>query len=128
MEKKANGMKIAALVVGLVGGIFCLIGGMCLTACAEALALIPGEFDYSIFGYLLGIGGAIVGIVGAALALKNGKIAGILMLIGFAMSVGLIIIFIVAYEAFSSMNLVSAIILLVAAILALIGESKARKA
>lgn len=80
--------NVAPFVLGLIGGILGVIGGLCWAVCAELADAITQETNYAIYAWVFGVGGGVVGIVGASLGLNNGKKGGILMLLSAALIVG----------------------------------------
>ncbi|MDR1092900.1 MAG: hypothetical protein LBL66_01990 [Clostridiales bacterium] len=128
--KQKNGLLVGAMVCGLIGGILSFLGSLCTTACAKAVDEVTkvmneaGELveatNVTWVAYLCGIGGAIVAIVGAAMSLKNGRIAGALMTLGVILNIVLIIVFPLALV----MGIFAMILLILAAIFAFVGESK----
>lgn len=67
------------LILGIIGGIFAILGGTCATICADAASSIGGESKYLIWGYLaLAMG--VLGLIGGCVARKTG-IGSLLMLL-----------------------------------------------
>ena len=107
----------------MIGAIFGLIGGILWTACADAVNTIAGNSTlYLILFIVLGIGGAVLALVGGiqALHFKKGGLA--LTLVGLLFQIGLIIAACVYVGGFSFLltlpTLVAVILLLVGTILA----------
>ena len=98
MQKK----NVAAFVLALIGSIFGIIGGLLWAACAEACADIVGSSTGYVAAFvILGIGGAIVALVGGiqAFGFKKGRL--VLTIVGLAMQIGHIIVSCVFAEGFS---------------------------
>ncbi len=66
--KKTN--SIAPLVLGIIGGIFSILGGACSTFCAEVASEL-GESKFLIWGYLA-LAAGILGLVGGCISRKTG--------------------------------------------------------
>lgn len=117
----------AAFVLALIGSIFGLIGGILWTACADALNSVESAVAgtgsttvYLVFFIILGIGGAVLSLVGGiqAFGFKKGRLA--LIVAGLLFQVGMLITACVAVGGFSFLlNLctIVAIILLVIAVI-----------
>lgn len=112
-----------SFVCSLIGAIFGLIGGILWTACADAVNTIAGNSTlYLILFIVLGIGGAVLALVGGiqALHFKKGGLA--LTLFGLLFQIGLVIAACVYVGGFSFLltlpTLVAVILLLVGTILA----------
>lgn len=94
--------NVAAFVLALVGAICGLIGGILWSACAEACADIVGSSGGYIAGFvILGIGGAVLALIGGiqALGYKKGRL--LLTVLGLVFEVGHIILACVFVEGFS---------------------------
>lgn len=63
--------SIVPLVLGIIGGVFAIIGGACVTICADVATAVSGNAMYSVMGYL-SLAAAIAGLVGGCMARKNG--------------------------------------------------------
>ena len=111
-------MRIAALILGILGGIAGIIGGISVLF----IGGVGTAFELEGAATLTGLGFAaiplgILGIVGGALALGKPKAAGIIMLIS---AVGGVI-------AISAGYIVAFILLLVGGILALVGQRELKR-
>lgn len=98
MQKK----NIAAFVCALLGAICGLVGGIIWAACADTCADIVGSSAGYIAGFvILGIGGAVLGLIGGiqALGFKKGRV--VLSVLGLALEVGQLILACVFAEGFS---------------------------
>ncbi|MCM1289356.1 MAG: hypothetical protein NC132_01710 [Corallococcus sp.] len=119
-----------AFVCGLLGAIFGLIGGILWTACADVLnsaVTAAGGNGGSMTIYLvcfivLGIGGAVLALIGSIQSFHFKKGGFALTLLGFLFQVGHLVANCVGVGGFSFLlnicTLVSIILLLVATILA----------
>lgn len=101
MKKKS----IPGAILGIIGGVFLMIGSAFLSICT---GFIDGAFHtegaLTITVYLLGFGGAVVGIVGAILDFKNNVAGGILQAIGFVMA--LVLIFVMGFTVWIFIGMV----------------------
>ena len=119
-----NKRNAGALVCGLIGAIFALFGGLMWSACAESCAGFGMEVGvYYMAGFLgLGVGGAVLGLIGAILAFGYKKGGRALLIIGLLCQIGLLVVACIFYQGFSFIMNVSTIIaiilFLIAAILA----------
>lgn len=78
-EKNTKKIKfLPSFIIGLIGSIFGIFGGMCMTMCA---AFYSSSAEALIFI----LGGSVVGMVGACTCLKDTKKGSILELIGAVM-------------------------------------------
>lgn len=108
-------MRIAALILGIIGGIIGLIAaGAALFIGAVGSATGAQNSEMVIGGGWAALGLSVVGIVGGALALAKPRAAALLMLIA---AVGGFISIFIAY-------VVAGPLLLMAAILAFVGRAK----
>lgn len=75
-------MKIAGLVLGIIGGIFGLVSASCVALVGEVADVVGMEEGSSIaiMGYI-GFAAAITAIVGSSFAITKPKIASIVMII-----------------------------------------------
>ena len=119
-----------AFVCGLIGAIFGLIGGILWTACADFLNSAASAVGadtgnttiYLVCFIVLGIGGAVLALIGSiqAFHFKKGGLA--LTLLGLLFQVGLVVADCIGVGGFSFLlnlpTLVAVILLLVATILA----------
>ena len=120
-----NKRNTAAFVLALLGAIFGLIGGILWPACADAIGSIESAVSggssttvYLVFFIILGIGGAVLALVGGIRAFGYKKGGFVLVLLGLLFQIGMLITACVAVEGFSFLlNLctIVAIILLVIA-------------
>lgn len=84
MKKKS----IPGAVLGIIGAVFAIIGGLGLALCAEVVsASSNGAVDYTWAAYVLGLGGGIVGLIGAILDFSKPKVGGVLQLIAAVMGI-----------------------------------------
>lgn len=114
-ERGVRLMRIAALILGVLGGIAGIFGGglaSCIGKVGTALSL-EGASTVTGLG-IMAIPTSILGIVGGALAMSKPKTAGIMMLS--SAGLGLILVF-AAY-------FFPAILLLVGGILAIVGQKE----
>lgn len=73
---KAGGIKfIPSFILGLIGSLFGISGGFCMTMCTSL-------YSSGMSAFLLIFGGSIVGLVGACKCLKDAKKGSILEIIG----------------------------------------------
>ncbi|MFH1142001.1 MAG: hypothetical protein V1724_10195 [Chloroflexota bacterium] len=108
-------MRIAALVIGIIGAMAGFIGGLIALVAGGIAGAFGAESAGTVEGLgLAGIGFSVVGLVGAALAIAKPKVAAILMVIS---AVGGIISIFVAY-------ILAALLLGIAALLAFLGRNK----
>ena len=123
-------METAALILGIIGGVWGLIYGIAIAAIGSLIGGVSGLFGVSAGGGIKGIGVAILllsicAIVGGGISRRNTKTGGILLLIG---SVGMIILtagvqaagFGVSWE-----TIVPMLLLIIGGVLALIASRKA---
>ena len=83
----------AAFVLALIGAIFGAIGGIMWTTCADTCADIVAEAGPYIAGFvILGIGGAILGLIGGIQAYGGKKGGFLLTLLGGIFQVGQLIL------------------------------------
>lgn len=115
--------NIAALVLAILGAVAGVIGGIMWAACADTCADAVGtSIGYTIGFIVLGIGGAVVALVGGiqAFTYKGGRVA--LSVVGLVMQVGALVLQCVFIEGFafvlSMWTLIAIILLLVETILA----------
>lgn len=113
----------AAFVLALIGSIFGLIGGILWTACADTCAGIIAEAGPYVFGFvILGMGGAVIALVGGIRAYGFHKGSFATILIGLVFQVAQLILACVFLGGFSFMlnlwTLLSILLLLIAAIYA----------
>lgn len=125
-----NKKNTAAFVCAIIGAIFGLIGGILWTACADAINGVESAVSgsggsatvYMVCFIILGIGGAVIALIGGIRAWGYKKGAFALTLVGLLFQVGTLIAACVAVEGFSFvMNLctiVSIILLVVAVVFA----------
>ncbi len=110
----------AAFVLALIGAILGLIGGILWTACADAVNSVGGDGTvYLVCFIILGMGGAVLALVGGIQAFGFKKGAFALTFLGLLFQVGMLIAACVAVEGFSFvLNLctILSIILLVIAV------------
>ncbi len=106
-------MRIAALVVGIIGAMAGFIGGVIALVAGGIGGAFGAESAGTVAGLgLAGIGFSVVGLVGAALAIAKPKIAAILMVIS---AVGGTISISAAY-------ILAALLLAIAALFAFLGR------
>lgn len=113
----------AAFVLALIGAIFGLIGGIVWAALADFTNAVGGTATvYLVCFIVLGIGGAIIALIGGILAFGYKKGGFGATLFGFLMQVGMLVAACVAVKGFSFLmnlcTLVAIILLLIAVILA----------
>lgn len=78
-EKNTKKIRfLPSFIVGLIGSIFGIFGGMCMTMCSSF-------YSSSAKAFIFILGGSIVGMVGACECLKDTKKGSILELIGAVM-------------------------------------------
>lgn len=113
----------AALVLAIIGAIFGLIGGIVWTACADTCAdIVKSSTLYTVAFAVLGIGGAVLSLIGGiqAFGFKGGALA--LSVIGFICQIANLIVQCVFLEGFSFVlslcTIVAIILLLLATIFA----------
>lgn len=117
--QKGKGMSTAALVLGIVGGVFGILAGLL----AMMVGGIGSAFDAEGSGSIVGLGFAaimlgVLGIIGGALSNRNPKVASILQ--GIAGFLGFI--------AISLFWLLAGVLLLVGALLAFLSRNSSRTA
>lgn len=78
VQPKNPNASIPAFVLGLIGAIFGLFGGLCVSACAS----VGGNEAAPL---LLIVGGSIVGLIGACMCFKKAKKGAILELVAAVM-------------------------------------------
>lgn len=115
--------NVVAFVLALVGAIFGLIGGILWTACADTCATIVGEAGPYIAGFvILGMGGAVLALVGGIQAFGYRKGGFVLTLSGLILQVGQLILACVFTEGFifvlNLWTMLSIVLLVVAVIFA----------
>lgn len=107
----------AAFVLALLGAIFGLIGGILYAACADACATVVKSSTGYIAGFaILGVGGAVIALIGGIQSFGFKKGGFFLILSGLLMQVGQLILACVFIGAFSfALNLwtILAIVMLV---------------
>lgn len=113
----------AALVLAILGAISGLIGGILWTACADTCSGLVAEAGLYIIGFVvLGIGGAVIALIGGIQAFGFKKSGFVLTLIGLIFQIGQLIFACVFLGGFSFIlnlwTILSIILLLVAVILA----------
>lgn len=81
--KRTN--SIAPLVLGIIGGVFAIIGGACVTVCADVATAVTGSAIFSIMAYL-SLAAGIAGLIGGCISRKNG-FGSVLMLIAAAVEI-----------------------------------------
>lgn len=118
-----NKKNTASLVLAIIGSVFGIIGAVMWSACADACADIVGSSSGYTAGFIiLGLGGAIVSLIGGiqAFGFKRGRF--LLSVIGLLMQIGNLILQCVFAEGFSFAlslcTILSIILLLVATIFA----------
>lgn len=80
--------SIPGAVLGIIGAVFGIIGGLSLAFCADIVAgASGGAVNYSWAAYVLGLGGGVVGLIGAILDFSKPKVGGVLELIATAMGI-----------------------------------------
>lgn len=78
-QNKTNGVKcVPAFVLGLIGAIFGLFGGMCVSACYS----FGGAEGEPLFFM---VGGSIIGLIGACMCFSKAKIGSLLEVVGAVM-------------------------------------------
>ncbi len=111
-------MRIAALILGIIGGIAGIFGGLAATAFGGIGEALQAEGATTVTNLgLVSIPVALIGLVGGALAIAKPKLAGILMI--FSSIVGLIMI--------SAAYLIAFILLLLGGIFAMAGQKELSK-
>lgn len=124
----------ATFVLALIGAIFGLIGGILWTACADAVnnvesAVTGGTSStvYMVCFIILGIGGAVVALVGGIQAFGYKKGAFVLTLVGLLLQVGMLIASCVYVSGFSFLlnicTIVAIILLVIAVVFAFIRKA-----
>ena len=124
-----NKRNTAAFVLALLGAIFGLIGGIHWSACADAIGSIESAVSggssttvYLVFFIILGIGGAVLALVGGIRAFGYKKGGFVLVLLGLLFQIGMLITACVAVEGFSFLlnlcTIVAIILLLIATVFA----------
>lgn len=92
----------AALVFAILGAIFGIVGSIIWAACADTCASIVGSSTgYTVGFLLLGIGGAVVSLIGGIQAFAYKKAALPLSVVGLLMQVGNLVLECVFAEGFS---------------------------
>lgn len=108
-------MRLAALILGILGGIVGILGGGAATLIGGVGQVLEAEGASTVVGLgMAAIPTAILGIVGGAMAMARPKAAGIMMLI----SAGAGVIFV------SAAYYIAAIMLVAGGILALVGQKE----
>lgn len=121
--------NVAALVLAIFGAVFGLIGGILWSACANFVSELQQATDggnsgtiYLVCFIVLGIGGAVLALVGGIQAYNYKKGALVLTLIGLLFEVGCLIASCVSISGFSFVlslcTIVSIILLIVAVVFA----------
>lgn len=106
-----NKKSIAGAVLGIIGAVFGIIGSALLSFCAGCVDAVAGS-SFTALTYILGLGGAIVGLVGAILDFKKPNIGGALQLLALVM---ILVVSIVVM--FSVWNIIAMVLLLLGGIL-----------
>ncbi len=75
---KSSKGSIPAFVLGLIGAIFGLFGGLCVSACYS----LSGDDGVPL---LLMVGGSVIGLIGACLCFNKAKIGSLLEILGAVM-------------------------------------------
>lgn len=120
MQKK----NTAAFVLALIGSIFGLIGGILWTTCADAVNSVSGGQGtvYLVCFIILGIGGAVLSLVGGIRAYGFKKGAFALTFLGLLFQIGMLIAACVAVEGFEFLlnlcTLVAILLLVIATVYA----------
>lgn len=92
----------ASLVLAIIGAICGIIGAIMWTACADACANIVGSSTgYTVGFIVLGLGGAVLSLIGGIQAYKLKKSGFVLSVIGFLFQVGNLVLQCVFAEGFS---------------------------
>lgn len=112
INNKPSG-SVPAFVLGLIGAIFGLFGGICITACYD----FGGQGGAPL---LLMVGGSIVGLIGACLCFKKVKVGSALEILA-AVMIAICVFFITGSDI---MSLVGMILLLVGGIVGLLTGKK----
>lgn len=74
--------SIPGAVLGIIGAVFAIIGGFSLALCADLVAgATGGAVNFVWAAYVFGLGGGVLGLVGAIMDFKNPKIGGILQIL-----------------------------------------------
>lgn len=115
MDKKS----IPGAVLGIIGAVLALIGGLGLALCADLLAA-AGEGSYTAVAYILGIGSAVIGMIGAILDFKKALVGGIMLA---AALVCVLVVSIVMY--FSIVNIIAMVLLGAAAVCSFVVQKDA---
>ena len=117
--------NVAALVCAIVGAVFGVIGGIMWAACAEACAEIVGSsVGYTVGFILLGIGGALISLIGGiqAFGFKRGRLG--LSVLGLLMQAGNLVLQCVFVKGFSFIMSLWTLLALVMLLLATIFAAK----
>jgi hypothetical protein len=112
-------MRIAALVIGLIGGIVGLLIGFGFYSLYAVAAAATGLAQATLY-QIISIASPVVCIVGAALALSRPLVAGVLMVFA---TLGMIITF-----GFGSWSFIPIILGAVGAVIAFLGANEGRPA
>ncbi|MDE5896869.1 MAG: hypothetical protein K2H43_03540 [Clostridia bacterium] len=109
-----------ALVLAIIGAVFGVLGGIMWAACAEACADVSGgaSIGYMVGFILLGIGGAVVSLIGGIQAFSYKKAGLPLSIVGLVCQVVNLVLECVFVEGFSfvlSMWTIFSVILLAVA-------------
>lgn len=89
MKKKS----IPGAVLGIIGAVFCIIGGLGFALCADVMAgLSGGAINFIWAAYVLGLGSGVVALIGAVLDFSKPVAGGILLCIAVIMGIALCII------------------------------------
>lgn len=119
-----------SLVCAIIGAVFGLIGGILWAACADAVGSVGAAAGadtssstvYLVVFLILGIGGAVVSLIGGIRAYGRNSGAVALSVLGLLMQVGNLVAQCISVEGFSFVlslcTIVSIVMLLVATILA----------
>lgn len=80
--------SVPGAVLGIIGAVFAVIGGLGLALCAEVVSgASGGEVDYTWAAYVLGLGGGVVGLIGAIVDFSKPKVGGVLQILAAVMGV-----------------------------------------
>lgn len=128
-----------AFVLGLIGGILSTLGGSCVTLFATAVNDVVEQLGgtstggtYTALAWLLFLGG-ILAIVASSFCLKKAKLGGSLLLVSFAMTIGMSIYNLIESTKVTMTSLsitllifgaIPSILVLVGGILGLVAKSK----
>lgn len=107
--------SIPGAILGIIGTVFAFIAAFGLALCAEIVDAASGETSYAWAAYVFGLGGAVLGLLGAIFCFRNNILGGIFLLIGVAL---LIVIGCIMY--FSWALIIAMILLGVGGILAFV--------